>query len=392
MMAGQVQRLVDTEHIEQYAQLTRDAFTSTIEDCRHYVDMVEPQNCRVLLEDDAVAAGLVLLPMGHYYGGREIPTAGIAAVAVAAQCRARGYARQLMTAALLEARERGMALSSLYPATVALYRKCGYGLAGSRFMLRVPLADLPRTERGFDIRPLAADEEELIRPVYAAAAQNQPGQVVRTPFFWHRVRRHHQHQVLGYAVLREGTVEGYVYFHVERTSDLQKRSMVILDFVATTPEATRALLGLIADHRSMIKDAVFGVGPAEPWVGLLDEQSYTLTHEITWMLRMVDVGRALELRGYPPMLATELHLDVVDELLPDNSGKITLRIEDGVGQVRRGGAGAMRIPVTALASLYSGFYNGTALRAAGLLEADANGVAKADAVFAGPPPWMRDKF
>jgi len=39
------------------------------------------------------------------------------------------------------------------------------------------------------------------------------------------------------------------------------------------------------------------------------------------MLRVIDVSKALEKRVYPLGIETELHLEVKDDLLPENNGK-----------------------------------------------------------------------
>jgi hypothetical protein len=48
--------------------------------------------------------------------------------------------------------------------------------------------------------------------------------------------------------------------------------------------------------------------------------------------------------------------------------------------------------VRGLAAIYSGFYSASQAEALGLVEGDAEAVAAADAIFAGPAPWMADRF
>jgi predicted acetyltransferase len=382
--------------IEQYAALCGQAFMAPMEDSRRYVASVGPENCRLLFDGSELAAGLAMIEMGQYFGGREIPCCGIAAVAVAAHARGRGRARLLMEKALSEARAAGVPLSSLYPATRRLYRRCGYELAGSRFIARVPTADLPRRSRTGRVRPFKDEEQERVHPAYEGTARGINGHVRRNAFLWRHIRRRSGIDCEGYLFERGGAVEGYVYYYIERGGDVHRRTMSITDFVAATPEALGGLLAFIGDHRSLIKEVTLPTGPAEPWLALLEEQAYTLSHDVKWMIRILDVEKALSRRGYPAGVRADLRLRLRDELFAENAGEFVLRVEDGTGEVERvstGGRGsALTMGINAFAALYAGFYSATALRSIGWLDGEADAIASADAIFAGPAPWMRDGF
>jgi len=62
---------------------------------------------------------------GQDFGGRRVPMAGLSSVAVAPHRRGEGLARRVITMCLADRRERGQAISSLYPATTGLYRRLG---------------------------------------------------------------------------------------------------------------------------------------------------------------------------------------------------------------------------------------------------------------------------
>src|SRR5687768_5716726 len=82
---------------------------------------------RVLEENGRVMACMRAMDFAHFYGGRAVPAAGIASVAVAAEARGKGFGTVIMRESLSELRARGVVISSLYPATVPIYRQCGYG-------------------------------------------------------------------------------------------------------------------------------------------------------------------------------------------------------------------------------------------------------------------------
>jgi predicted acetyltransferase len=149
---------------------------------------------------------------------------------------------------------------------------------------------------------------------------------------------------------------------------------------------------LLADHATLGESVVWHGGADHPLLQLLDDRHYDARGLQHWMLRLVDVPRALEARGYPPLSAVELELEVRDEILPKNAGRLVLAVEAGRGKVRRGGRGSLRADVRALAALYSGYARATALATMGLVEGDREALAKADALFASAAPSMPDFF
>jgi hypothetical protein len=95
-----------------FAEIASACFNVSIEDTRAWFERGDTRNLRLLREGEAVAAGLLLLPMGQWFGGRSISMTGIAGVGVPADRRGQGWALRLMRAALAELRASGVALSA----------------------------------------------------------------------------------------------------------------------------------------------------------------------------------------------------------------------------------------------------------------------------------------
>ncbi|HEX5740655.1 MAG TPA: GNAT family N-acetyltransferase, partial [Pilimelia sp.] len=68
---------------------------------------------------------------GQWWQGRPVPAADVAGVAVAPEARGRGVARRMLGALLAEARERGAAVSTLFPTVAAPYRRAGWEICGT---------------------------------------------------------------------------------------------------------------------------------------------------------------------------------------------------------------------------------------------------------------------
>jgi predicted acetyltransferase len=111
-----------------------------------------------------------------------------------------------------------------------------------------------------------------------------------------------------------------------------------------------------------------------------------------WMLRLVDVARALESRGYPPGVTARVDIEVRDGTVKQNARPITLEVDGGLARVSRAGHARVHADVRALASLYSGYMSASDLACAGLIEGPDRDLASLSAIFAGPAPWMPDMF
>jgi predicted acetyltransferase len=359
-----------------------------------YAQAVGIENFRVLRAGRELAGGLALLPMGQFFGGRRVPMAGVAVVGIRPEHRGGGTATTLMQAAVRELHEQGVALSTLYPATVPLYRRAGYELAGHRFEIRLLLKQMELDERDLAVRRANEHDQPARNDLYRSIAQHRDGYLDRSEFIWKRVESQRGEAAQGFiaAQLGSGRIEGYVYY-LQKESPDAAYMLLLTDVVAGTAGAGRRLLTLLQDHRSMADVAMWFSGPADPLLSLLSERTYRMSLRDHWMMRITHAKSALEARGYPRSLRAQLHLDLRDEVIPANSGQFTVEIEDGRATARHGGRGTMRLDVRGLASLYSGFRTPRDLIMVGQLDCtDDAMLADAATAFAGSPPAMTDMF
>jgi len=349
---------------------------------------------RVIALDGEVVGGCGLHHMGQYFGGRRVGCGGIGLVSIAPDVRGRGVARSLMTQALHEFRDKGEPLSTLYPAAQGLYRQLGWEQAGSWSRYALPIANLTQRERSMRVREIDLQSDadcELLREVYAARARVSPGHLDRSEAIWNRVLRPTDADASAYLIEGDHGPEGYVVYTLARGEGF-RYDFVARDLVAQTDRALRRLLSLVADHRSLGTDLVWIGGPCDPILLAVDDQVHRVRDHWRWMLRLVDVRAALVARGYAPGVRGEVHLDIVDDLLPDNRGPLVLEVQDGRAEVREGGRAEVRLPVGALAALYSGDASPHVLTRAGRMQSDGPAATTLATFFAGPAPWLPDFF
>src|SRR5262245_52833664 len=131
---GVLDRERDTEEL---ARLLARAFGFTPDAAPEWFERAGWENVRTVHEGERVVAGCMVLPMGQFFGGVSVPLGGIAAVGVRTDGRRGGLATRMMHDVVRELASRGTPISTLYASNVALYRRAGYELAGTRQIARV---------------------------------------------------------------------------------------------------------------------------------------------------------------------------------------------------------------------------------------------------------------
>jgi predicted acetyltransferase len=379
------------EELGELGEIEGWSFGFPPSEARRWFDSAGVENLRAAHAAGRMLGGLILIPMGQWFGGKSVPMTGVAGVAVRPEARGRGVALELMKQALAEMRAARVALSTLYPATISLYRLVGYECAGSRFKISARPKELPAPERSLELRALTESDLAPSEQMYRTIAAESAGMLDRAAYIWRRVRTPHGLATKGFVVQSGEGAEGYGYA-AQKTHRVGEYDIVLTDAVALNRRAVRRILGYAADHRTLAQSIVWHGGPDDPLVGALPEAAYEMTLAHQWMTRIVDVERALGTRGYPEELSLELDFEVSDDLLPENSGRWRLSLERGRAEVTRGGSGSLRVGIAGLAPLFSGFSSPRSLRRAGMLEADERTLSRAAATFAGPAPAMSEMF
>jgi predicted acetyltransferase len=292
-----------------------------------------------------------------------------------------------MRSVVEELQASGCALSALYPATVPVYRRVGYELAGSfsRYTIKTNTIDV--RERTLDVALVEKPDAKALEDLYSKRARSTAGNLDRSARFWERILNPPKTALHTY-VFED---EGYVTF-TQPSGDGWGYDLALRDLVALTPRAARRIWTFFADHRSFTQTVKWVGTQADPLLFHLREQDWKLDDDWTWMLRVIDVERALTERGYSGELETEVSFRVTDDVLPANNGSFTLHICGGKGEVSRNGTANTHVYVRGLASLYTGFMSAETLRATGYIEGPDQDLARLSAIFAGPAPWLADFF
>ncbi len=348
---------------------------------------VPPTDFRVLRAGLSIRGALGLYRFAQYFGGRSVPSVGVAVVGVPPEHRGTGAGTALMAGTLQGLRAEGIALSSLYPATRRPYRRVGYECAGTRVDWSLPVAAIGLRERGLPAVAVPATAHARFHTMYRHWASAGNGLADRSHTLWERLVNPLDHPAYAYVL---GDDEGYVVFYQADAPAPFAFDLVVRDLVALTPAALRRAWTLLADHQS-IAGRVRWVGSAtDPRLLALPEVGGTADWIEQWMLRIVHLPNALLARGYGS--DGLLDLEVVDAVLPDNAGRWRLEVNEGVPTLTSGGRGAVRCDIRGLAALYSGFVSAERGALLGLVEGEASALRAATALFAGSECWLADRF
>ena len=334
-----------------------------------------------------------VIPMGQWFGGRVVPMAGIGGVAVAAEHRSGGVGTAVATDFIRVARQHGYAISTLFPASLPLYRKVGYELAGASYHYEIPIGITAAPRRLVDGITVRAwrDGIEPLKPLYDQEAARTAGQLDRPPTFWRGVLDEGQRAVHAFVAERDGSRVGYLAFIQSGQYDAD-RYIEVRDFVSTERAATRALWGFMAGHAGTVSAVRLWGSAADHRLADLPHRGQKVLVTEPWMIRIIDLPAALVARGYPAGVTAELHLDYRDEILPENSGRWLVRVEDSRATVEPGGHGRIVATSRGLSPVYTGYLSAAVVADPGQLVASEDDLALLSATFAGPAPWMADSF
>lgn len=342
------------------------------------------ENWRAVCRDNIVVAGLMQIPMGQWYGDREVPMTGIAGVVVSPKVRGQGVGQKLIGDSLRELKDRRVALSALYASTTSFYRQNGYELGGPAYYFKLNLKEIGSRAGSLEIRDFEEHDFSEAKVLQERCVTHQ-GALRRGPYLWHRVRRPRGEDTQAVGFFGSAGLEGYLFYRRVSNPD-GTSSLHLSDLVLSTPAARETFLGYLAGHRAIFDMAEWQAAESMPFLLDLPEKwNFSLTLMEYWMLRIVDLKSALEKRGYPKGVQVRLGFELKDHVLPENQGLWTLNISDERGVLSPGGQAELSLDVGALASLYTGFMNAAQLAVAGRLEGSPEAIEKASLLFQGKP-------
>lgn len=346
-------------------------------------------------DDEWLVSTWAAYPFDVRLNGRRTPMAGVTAVGTLPGHRRRGLLRETMTAGLERARKDGQAYAILWASQGAIYQRFGFGLAAPCVSYRF---DPARVETLPGLAPTGrcdlvngSELRETLAPIYARYAERRNLLIERPDYLWEVGPLHSYEKRRIYAAVyrdADGDARGYVVYTTREDEAREpghgpNQVVDVKDLAWLDVDAYRGIWAYLRGHELAFEITMDGlVGLDDPMPALLVEpRALNMTVADAIWMRVVDVERALSTRAYGD--AGTVCIEVVDDLLPENSGRWMVSTDGESATVTATGREPdLVMPVATLATLLSGHRSATFCERAGMLEArNAASVRVADGMF-----------
>jgi len=382
--------------LEQFAAVGAESFGESREhSLRWLVTARDKTTVRLARVKGVVVGGYVLMPAGQFFGGRSVPAQCVAAVSVHPEARRRGVAGTLMSDLVALAHEQGAALAPLHAATTRLYRRSGWEVCDRSYAHVVQT----RALTGFSgdgrlVRDPDAAEVEGLRRSFLS---RWDGPLDR-PDWWLSLEwdiGDPDDQKLKYGWQEDGALTGFVRYAQTRPGGPWMK-VSVHEFIASTTNALRGLLGVLGSHDAQAPEVVFKQSSLPPIPELLymipDADKVIDTRAfMCWMQRIVNLREAVQARGWSAHANTAIEVQVSDPVR-EGQERYVLEVSGGHGDLARGGSGGVQCGIGAFSAWYSGTLRARDAERLELFRGRADDLAVMDTLIGDRDTWMPDYF
>lgn len=381
---------------ERFVAIEAQAFNEEPDLARLSPEMLP--GLRGLYDGNELVAQLQLFAHQLSNGSGTVASGGIGSVAVAPEQRGRGYTESLLRHACAELHEAGTPVCMLFPFRVSFYHRFGWATA----MERRVYTGSPRLLRQFAPSPegrwqrVGDEAVAQLDAVYRHALRGRWGPLVRDEAHWQRevLRTWEKKQHAAY-LWTDTAGRPRAYLIASQTqAPRSERQLRCREAVALDPLARSQIFSLLAAHETQCAEFVLPT-PSDAPVGMLLTDQPRCAIEPYFMLRLVDVARALALFPYPKEATGRLAIAVTDDWLPHNAGTFLLEVHGGAGRCETvsGVAPDLRCDLRVLTQIATRYLRPRTAAAFGLLDAPSPpALALLDTLFAGLAPFFGDYF
>ncbi len=356
---------------ELFGERVRDAFVTPHDYIQIWLPNVPMEDTRGLFDVHGnLLSSLQLLWNDLWLGSKKIKMAGVTSVATPPEHRRGGHLKRLLLTVMAQERERGINVSGLYPFEFSFYRKFGYEQASAiqNISVKLPAMSAFKSKTQGRWTPRSAEDWSLFQALYNQYCVGRFGRIERpTEFSWRRsiftMRRTKDTPLKAYTWEdADGKTRAYICYYMQPTKggDEWSRELVVRDMAWLDEEARHEIYNFIANHDSQAEKALWDTEPNDEFFALLPDPRQAEVKLIPgYMLRLVDVERALLERSWPARETTSFSVAVHDDALDWNDNR-TYRLELSQGRpevtvVAGSEKAGLSCDVRALAQLYAGY-------------------------------------
>jgi len=414
-------RPIAPEEFEAFNQVPFEAFIGPewrAESIEHERKIFEFDRSLAAFDGDAIVGSAAAFSFRLTVPGGAVGAGGVTIVSVLPSHRRRGILSAMMRRQLADIAARGEPVAALYASESGIYGRYGYGCATGQLSLTIrrgegalnPAAMASAGAAHGPVRLRTGRPAELrteLAKVYDLALPHRPGMIARDERWWEAILDDPEFVRGGMSPYRclladdDSGPRGYAVYRTRADYDddgLPYGELVIRELVAADGAATAALWADLLT-RDLVGEVTARKRPVDdPLLDMLADRRRARAYltDGLW-IRLIDVPAALCGRRYS--CATDLVLEVTDELLPANAGRWRLQCSgpgDGaaVNCERTTAAADVTLPVAALSAGYLGGARLGALATAGLITEHRKGAVAelSAAMYSDPAPWCSTNF
>ena len=271
-------RPIRPEELDAVAALFNNAYRIGLQTARGWTDGLPPEETIAVVEEDRVASFVRMVRYNIWVGGGEMQMGGVGGVSTWADIQGKGYAGQLMRRSIQIMRDRGDAVSALYPFSHRYYGKFGWeSMADKILYTDVQQSNFIPYEERLLVRCVQGEKAiGALDSVYREFAQRYNGMVIRTRANWERrVKSLEGDRGQIYLIEKDGKAIGY-FFCENQPAQPWGYESITRDYAFAAPEACKAMLGFFSTLPTNVVKITIAAPAFPPLVSHFKEPFFTM--------------------------------------------------------------------------------------------------------------------
>ncbi|UFJ41493.1 GNAT family N-acetyltransferase [Brevibacillus humidisoli] len=291
---------------------------------------------------DELLGGMILYDFTMNVLSVDMLAGGVGSVAVDLLHKKEKVAKELLSFFVRHYRQRGAAMTLLYPFRPDFYKQMGFGYGTRINQYKCKPAALPRKAVKQHLAYLSQEDMPDVLDCYHRYSRSRHGMIRRTAFDLMPYFRQPENVLVGYR--RKGVIRGYLIGQFQKRYDdhLLPNDLVVKELIYETPEALLELCTFLHTQADQVNRIVINTQD-DSFHHLLQDPRNDREHIIPsvfhessvsgvgLMYRVVDAARfysILDAHDFGGQTC-KLKLTLRDSFLPENEGSIILHVNDG---------------------------------------------------------------
>jgi predicted acetyltransferase len=302
-----------------------------------------------LFRDEQLIGGMILYDFTMRLLSAKAPVGGVGTIAVDLLRKKEKVAYELVQFFLRHYRQRGAALTTLYPFRPDFYRRMGFGAGTQMSQYHVQPADLPRGAKE-QVVYLRAGEKQLLRDCYNRILERRHGLMEKSDIELNSLFKNFENRIVAYK--RDGRVLGYLAFHFRpgEQENFLTNDLIVHEIFYESKEALAQLFAFLHSQADQIRRVIFRTQDEDFYHALRDPRNGTgnlipdVYHEsntqgVGIMYRVIDTAGLFEqLRDHDfGGQDYKLKLTVRDSFFSENDGSVVVHFTRGRPAVQKHG-------------------------------------------------------